>query len=157
MNRLFPVPLALLCLLAARPAAADPVTNPSSPAPAPAPSLVGNWVYFEKVYNGQELPDPPSATLRMHFDFTAAGESSLYWWHEGDTDHCAQKGKYHVDGQFLVNEITWVDPANTMDCSSDPDMQLGKDTRTPFYFRGAFLALKFNLNDDSLDMVWKKN
>ncbi len=121
-----------------------------------APSLVGKWTFYKKVFDGQEMPESPQASLRLHFDFSASGDSSLYWWHEGDTDHCAQKGRYHVEGQTLVDEITWVDPANTVDCSSDPDMQQGRTTRTPFYFRGDDLAIRFQINGDPLDMVWKR-
>jgi hypothetical protein len=128
----------------------------SPAAPAAQPTLVGHWVFFEKVYDGQEMPEPPTATLRMHFEFTAGGESRLYWWHEGDTDHCSRRGRYSVDGNTLVDEVTWVDPQNTRDCSDDPDMQPGRRTRTPFYFRGDNLAIRFQLDGSSLDMVWKK-
>ena len=127
-----------------------------SPLTVPPRSLVGQWTFVAKIFDGETMPEGPHATLRLHFDFSAVGESSLYWWHEGDHDHCAQKGRYHVEGQTLVNEITWVDPANTEDCSSDPDMQLGRTTRTPFYFLGENLAIRFQLNGDPLDMVWNK-
>jgi hypothetical protein len=119
-------------------------------------SLVGHWQFYKKVFQGQEMPEPPTATLHLHFEFTADGESSLYWWHESDGDHCARKGHYVVDGEVLRDEITWVDPKNTRDCSDDVDMQLGRKTSTPFFFSGPDLAIRFQLDGEPLDMVWKK-
>lgn len=136
--------LALLFSLAARAETAAP------------PNIVGTWLFYEKVYNGQVMPEPPSATLRLHFDFYPNGVSSLYWWHEGDKDHCTRRGRYSMDGSTLVEEVTWVDPGNTPECADDPDMQMGRKTRTPISFRGADLAIRFQLNGDALDMVFKR-
>jgi hypothetical protein len=120
------------------------------------PVIVGHWLFYMKVYQGQEMPEPPQASLQMHFDFTAAGESTLSWRHTVDTDHCLRKAIYRIVGSVLEEEVVWLDPENTMDCSSDPDMQLGKKSRTPFYFRGNDLAIQFQINGEPLDMVWKR-
>lgn len=116
----------------------------------------GHWFFYKKIYQNQEIPEPPGATLRMHFEFSAKGESTLYWWHEGEKDLCRRKGIYSVEEDQIVDEVTWVDPKNSYHCVQDPDMQLGRRTRTPFYFRGGDLAIRFHLGDESLDLVWKK-
>jgi hypothetical protein len=138
------IPFTLLVLLGMPSHAAD------------IPSIVGNWLYYKKVYQGQEIPEGPSATLRLHFDFTGDGQSHLYWWHEGDSDHCSRTGKYHIDGTNLVEDNLVIDPANTQDCSSDPDMQAKPSATTPISFRGDDLVIQFHLNSDPLDFVWKK-
>lgn len=120
------------------------------------PGLVGRWQFYKKVYQGIEMPEGPGATLRMHYEFSAAGESYLYWRHEGDTDYCGRKGRYFTEEGFLVEEVVWVDPENTYGCSRDPDMQLGRRTRTPYYFRDGDFALRFSLGDEGLDLLWRR-
>lgn len=137
--------LALLLLAVSLPSAA-----------AAEPSLRGRWLFYKKVYGGVEMPEGPGATLRMEFEFLPSGESRLSWRHEGENDHCARQGRYEVQGDHLVEEVVWVDPANTYGCSSDPDMQLGRRTRTPFHFVGPDLAIRFFLGDQPLDMIWAK-
>lgn len=122
----------------------------------PAPGIAGHWQFYMKIYQGIEMPESPSATLRLHFEFSQDGVSRLYWWHEGDSDHCRREGRYRVEGSTLVDEVTWVDPENTFGCGSDPDMQLGRVTRTPFSFRADDLVLDFHLGDEPLYMVWKR-
>lgn len=119
-------------------------------------SLVGRWGYFMKVYEGVEMPEGPDATLRLRFEFTADGESHLYWWHVGEGDHCARRGRYRVENDVLVDEIVWVDPKNNYACAQDPDMQLGRVTRTPISFDRGNLVTHLHLGDDDLLYVWKR-
>lgn len=128
----------------------------ASPLAKAEPTLVGDWFFYNKYYAGQEMPEPPTATLRMYFHFSAKGESYLHWHHEGEGDHCARRGEYRIDGEYLVEKTTWVDPENTLSCAEDPDMQLGRVTRTHFYFRGDDLAIRFHLAGDPLDLLWKR-
>lgn len=123
---------------------------------AQAQPIEGHWFFHKKIYQGQEMPEPPSATLRMHFVFSPPGESTLSWWHEGEEDHCARKAVYSVEGNLLLEEVIWVDPENSSFCAEDPDMQLGKKSRTPFYFYGNDLAIRFYLGDEPLDLIWRK-
>lgn len=121
-----------------------------------SPAVVGRWRFHKKIYQGTEIPEAPGATLRMFFEFDGAGESHLYWRHEGEKDHCSRKGRYHVEAGHIVEEVVWVDPENTFACGQDPDMQLGRKTRTPYYFHGKDLALRFHLGDEPLDLIWRK-
>ncbi len=92
----------------------------------------------------------------MHYEFSASGESSLYWWHEGEGDFCRRKGTYRLEEGQIVDEVKWLDPKNTSRCGDDLDMRLGRLTRTPYIFYGPDLAIRFHLGDETLDMVWKK-
>jgi hypothetical protein len=120
------------------------------------PSLVGHWQFYKKIYQGQEMPEGPSATLRLHFDFDKDGVSHLYWWHVGEGDHCYREGRYRLTGNILSEEVTWVSPANTYGCSDDPDMKLGRKTNSPVRFVGNEFVTTFHLGDEPLDLVWKK-
>jgi hypothetical protein len=119
-------------------------------------SIVGHWLYFMKIYQGREIPEGPEATLRLHFEFSADGKSRLYWFHEGDRDHCERRGHYTVENSELVDTVDWVDPANTYGCNQDPDMQDGKLTRTPIGFRNGNLVMQLQLGEEQLFYVWKK-
>lgn len=123
---------------------------------AEEPALPGHWQFYKKIFRGTEMPEPPSANLRMHFEFTEQGDSRLWWWHEGESDHCQRKGRWKLEENLLVDEVAWVDPENTPECAKDPDMQLGKVNRTPYKFRGPDLSLELHLGDEPLEMVWKR-
>lgn len=117
---------------------------------------VGKWLFYKKIYRGMEMPEPPEATLRLHFEFAEDGSSRLYWWHEGEGDRCERAGRYTLDGNVIVEEATWVNPKNHPDCARDPDMQTGKVTRTPYEIRGGDLWLTLPFSDESLIYVWRK-
>ncbi len=118
--------------------------------------IVGRWAYFMKIYKGQEMPEPPEATLRLRFEFLADGQSHLYWWNEGQGNHCERRGHYRVTGNILEDHVEWVDPNNSFSCSDDPDMENGKVTKTPFAFRNGNLVIRLQLGEEELFYVWKK-
>ncbi len=118
--------------------------------------LVGHWHFYKKIYKGMEMPEPPEATLRLEFEFTADGMNHLYWTHQGDTDICERRGNYFVKDDYLVDEIVWVNPKNSSDCAKDPDMQRGKRTITPISIKNKDLYLYMMLGDDPLIYIWKK-
>ncbi len=130
-------------------------TFASASEPAPQ-EIVGHWFFYKKVFRGSEMPEPPEATLRLHFEFYADGTNKLYWWHEGENDLCTRWGKYQWDGKDLVDEITKVDPKNHPSCSRDPDMQLGKISRTPVWIENGDMKLLLHIGDDDLIYVWKR-
>ena len=118
--------------------------------------IVGRWLFYKKVYDGVEFPEGPGATLRMEFEFLPNGESLLSWRRQGEKGYCARKGRYHTEGGHLVEEVIWVDPQNAYGCADDPDMQLGRRTRTEYFFSGADLGIRFYLGEEPLDLIWKK-
>ncbi len=119
-------------------------------------SIVGRWAYFMKIYKGQEMPEGPGATLRLRYEFLPNGQSRLYWWHEGQNEHCERRGYYRVENGHLIDRVYWVDPNNSYGCSRDPDMQNGRETRTPFTFRNGNWVLRLALGEEELLYVWKK-
>lgn len=120
------------------------------------PSIIGHWLYYKKIYEGVEYPEGPNATLRLHFIFFENGESHLYWWHEGLDDHCSRKAKFKVVEDKIEEEIIWVDPNNTADCSYDPDMQMGKKAKIPYFFYGEDFVIRFHIGAEPLDYIWKR-
>ena len=119
--------------------------------------IVGHWFYYKKIYKGTEMPEPPEATLRLHFEFYADGTDKLYWTHVGETDHCIRKGKYKFEKNELVDDVVWVDPDNSAECGRDPDMQQGKTTRTPISFHeNGDMWFHLFLGGDDLMYVWKR-
>lgn len=118
--------------------------------------LLGHWFFYKKIYQGAEMPGPPGATLRLHFEFLPDGASRLYWWHEGEGDRCAREGRYFVENGVIIEEATWVDPGNHPNCSRDPDMREGKTSRIPFRLVGGDLHLHLPLAGESLIYVWRK-
>lgn len=120
------------------------------------PWIVGNWAYFMKIFQNVEMPLNPTSPNHLHFDFSANGESHLYWWNTELETHCERRGKYTLDGEYLVDTVTWVDPKNSIDCGSDPDMQLGKTARTHVFEKNSNLYVELNLGNEPLYYVWKR-
>lgn len=120
------------------------------------PSPVGHWFYVMKIYRGHEMPEPPEASLRLHYEFRADGSSRLYWWHEGEADLCEREGRYRIEDGFIVEQALKVNPRNHPSCSRDPDMQEGRITRTRYELINGRLHLHLPLADEFLIYVWKK-
>lgn len=120
------------------------------------PWIVGNWEYFMKVYQNVEMPKSPNDPNYLKFDFTLEGQSRLYWGNTELKTHCNRLGEYKLEGELLVDKVTWVDPENTFGCGNDPDMQLGKVTRTAVFQKNGFFYLVLNLGNEPLYYVWKK-
>jgi len=119
-------------------------------------TIIGQWFYIAKIYQGIEIPEHPESTLRLHFDFSVDGQSRLYWWHQNEGDFCERIGKYRIEAGNLVDEVTWINPKNSPGCGLDPDMQLGRVTTTAISFRGSELLLHLYIGNEPLIYVWKK-
>lgn len=117
---------------------------------------VGRWAYFMKVYRGQDMPEGPEDTLRLRYELTAEGKSHLYWWHEGEHDHCHRRGSYTIEEEKIHDQTEWVDPENTPECAKDPDMQENRLTKTPFSFRDGNLMLHLQLGEEEIFYVWRR-
>lgn len=118
--------------------------------------ISGEWEFYKKIYMGEEMPHSPDDPMHLQFAYTNSGESRIWWWNDFVEDHCNRKGVYEIDGNFIVDKVIWVDPTNSVSCSSDPDMQLGKITKTPFELKNGDLYLEFNLSDEKLYYVLRK-
>jgi hypothetical protein len=119
--------------------------------------LIGKWFYYKKIYGEIEMPEPPEATLRLYFEFSANGEERLYWWYEGQNVFCERKSVWEMRDSILYDRVTWVNPRNSNECGRDPDMQLGRETVSPLSFSDSGdLLLHMSLGDEPLIYVWKK-
>lgn len=122
-----------------------------------ADELAGTWFYYEKIYDGNIIPEPADADLRLYFEFDGKGNDHLYWGYTDDpTQFCSRKGNYTWDGKTLQDHIIWVDPNNGGNCGRDPDMQLGRTSIAPLVLANGDLQLTVDLGDDTLIYVWKK-
>lgn len=117
--------------------------------------LVGNWLFYKVIYQGAERP-PFNPDLIITFDFHPDGTDRLFWTRRGEHFYCERFGTYDYDGQWLTDEITWVNPKNGPGCNSDPDMQQGRRTSTRLELKQGELFLYFPVGDDLLIYVWKK-
>ena len=48
--------------------------------------------------------------------------------------------------QYLKQKVTWLNPANHVECSKDPDMRLGLETESRFLIQNEELHFFFDLN-----------
>ena len=118
--------------------------------------LVGHWRFYMKIYDGREMPEPPNATLDLNFIFHGDGTNRLYWEHTGEDDLCDRKGVYDVQGDILIDRVTWVNPDNARGCERDPDMQLGREAQSRFDIVDGDFHLHMHLGDLPLTYVWEK-
>ncbi|MCX7675700.1 MAG: hypothetical protein N2Z70_07720, partial [Bdellovibrionaceae bacterium] len=118
--------------------------------------IYGSWQWSHLLYNGQELPRP-NPKLRIQFDFNAGGTSRLYWEREGQTGFCERLAQFSIQGDTLVEMITWVNPNNAAECARDPDMQAGRMSRTPFTFDAqGRLMIRVYVADWDVWYVWER-
>ena len=118
-------------------------------------AIVGQWHFYKMVYQGKEMP-PRDPNLYLEFDFSEAGESHLFWKTQDKSTFCERRGSYYYDEPWLMDEIQWVNPNNTDDCATDPDMQMGHTTWTKAWMENGEFRLQFKVGDDDLVYVWKK-
>lgn len=118
----------------------------------------GEWKFVELIYQGQRLP-LPNPSLNMRWTFFPNGVSRLYW-DRGTTGFCERWAYFKIEPQnegpdLLYEKVFNVNPRNEMSCAQDPDMQLHKETRTPFDLQGSEMHLHFPLGDEQLTYVLK--
>lgn len=118
--------------------------------------VYGSWFYVAKIIDGTRVPEPESATLRLFFEYFPNQGSRLYWYHLGENDWCERRGNYVTRAGHIYDEVTWVNPNNSRQCASDPDMQHGRYTRTRYEIVDGELHLFFQVGEIQLIMVWQK-
>lgn len=133
-----------------------PTHSPAEQGEIENPELVGLWFYTAKILDGTRVPEPPTATLRLFFEFFENSDSRLYWYHVDEDDWCERRGRFSSDLEFINDHVVWLNPHNSRQCSRDPDMQLGRHTRTRYAIVDGELQLFFQVGDVQLIMVWRK-
>lgn len=108
-------------------------------------TIIGTWRYAGFRYDDKQYPNP-NPDLELLFTFREDGVSRLYWHRKNETGFCERLADYRLDGEMLWQKNTWVNPANDHSCSSDPDMQPGRETTTPVRLSQNELAFVLELN-----------
>lgn len=112
-----------------------------------AQALLGTWKYDHFIYDGIHYP-PSNPNMELLFQFTKEGISVLKWSYKDDGSFCERGAVYQVqEGRWLYQKNVWTNPNNHVSCSSDPDMQLGRESRTLFRVQDRHLYLELELAD----------
>ncbi|MGZ5279007.1 MAG: lipocalin family protein [Pseudobdellovibrionaceae bacterium] len=119
------------------------------------PTLIGEWRLVSMIYQGKDLP-LPNPELNLRWTFFPNGSERLYW-DRGTVDFCERFGHYQVLDGILVETSFALNPKNALDCAQDPDMQIGKVTRTRIQIRTQELWLYFGLGDEELIYVLRQD
>lgn len=117
--------------------------------------LWGRWRYTGYIYQGQ-FQESPNPDLEMTFDFYQDGTDLLHWHRRGERGFCERRGRYQFDGEYLIDEVYWVNPLNRRDCSSDPDMRSGLRQITPARSEHDHLFVDLPLGDETVVYVWER-
>jgi hypothetical protein len=117
--------------------------------------IVGEWEFYKVFFQGEYRP-PFSEQLKIFFTFTEDGESRLYYYRTNEDGFCERKGRYFVQGNLLVDKVTWVNRENNIGCGQDPDMRLGQETRTEIALKDGDIYLYLSLKGEPLVYVWRK-
>jgi hypothetical protein len=114
-------------------------------------SLIGEWKLQRMVHQGQPIP-LPNPDLNLRFTFSTGGIERLYW-DRGGSEFCERFAHYQLENSFLQQEVYAINPANAAECAKDPDMQMGKKTKTKMKLSGKELYLYFQLGEEELIYV----
>ncbi len=117
-------------------------------------NIVGSWKFVSFLYQGQMHP-PLESNLNLIFQFSANGQESLSWTRTGEPGFCQAGATYQIIHNQLHTKITSINPQNNYDCSSDPDMQLGKESITPVELRSGQLFLNIGLSGEDLFYIFE--
>ena len=118
-------------------------------------SLVGGWEFAEIEIDGHRRPalDPD---FKMIYEFKESGDSRLQWRNDRLKGFCEREGKYLLQDNYLVDEVVWLNPKNTLSCANDPDMQLNLRSVTPIELSEQKLKLHLMLGDKPVIYHWEK-
>lgn len=149
-NRIFLLGLLLLNLLFV-----DLATSSRAFAQTPQNELLGTWLFHKYKYRGKELP-APNPDLQMFFSFLPDGTNQLMYYRTGQEGFCERKATFNWDGQVIRQKTYWVNEKNAIECSSDPDMQPGREANNRLYILDDQLNLEMPLSDDVITFIWKR-
>jgi hypothetical protein len=116
-------------------------------------NISGIWKYVGYSYQGVQQPLPNPA-LDLRFNFEKKQTSYLQWYYENEKGICQRQAYYEVQaGNWLYQRVTWVNPNNHISCAKDPDMQLGKESFTPFRIENDQLLFELELNGSPFTFI----
>ncbi|MFN3698460.1 MAG: hypothetical protein ACK4VO_13575 [Pseudobdellovibrio sp.] len=115
-------------------------------------SLIGRWSYVGFHYQGNYF-QKPNPDLHVTFEFEQNNKVKLSWVRDDDGSHCTRIADYSIIDSVIHQTVVWVDPENSFGCSSDPDMVLGKTSKTTYSVSENVLNLYLSLNGEELVYV----
>lgn len=116
--------------------------------------LIGNWHFIGYIYQGNFRP-PLNPNLNIIFRFESDGTDYLFWNRQAENGFCERRGQFSVENGALNDEVLWTNPNNFVDCSQDPDMQIGKKTSTPIVLVNGQIQLNLGLAGDPFFYVFE--
>lgn len=117
--------------------------------------LLGKWKFIGFIY--QNVLHPPiTPNLLLTFQFEEDGTSTLYWERTGEPGFCERKGKYSLEHNQLIDEVTWLNPKNAPDCGQDPDMRIGKKSINAYSQQDGHFHLEIGLAGEPLTYVFER-
>jgi hypothetical protein len=118
--------------------------------------IVGSWQYYKYIYKGNTF-FPRDTETKLFYDFSENGQSALVWKNDVDNIYCERRGLYFLNDGKIHDEVVWLSPKNTRDCSRDPDMRLGNKSVTNYRINSeSDLEIDIAVADEFLAYVFKK-
>lgn len=126
-----------------------------------ASPLVGHWTFVESRVDPPKqqadlLVPPQQDGIQLSFDFYDDGTNFLTWFKPAEKETCQRRGIYVDQGTHIVEIITWAHPDNAATCSQDPDMQMGRELRTPYEIKEGRLETKLHVGEQFIVYIWEK-
>jgi hypothetical protein len=121
----------------------------------PVEAIYGNWQFHRYIHNGVQNPIP-NPQLVLQYEFLLDGTNRLFWIRKNETGFCERKARFEYDGQFIDQEVTWVNPENARECRQDVDMQLGNINRARLERKEEFLHLHVPFSGDEFIYVFRR-
>ncbi len=118
------------------------------------PWIFGNWKFIGFFYQNQ-FKAPLNPNLNIIFHFESDGTDYLYWNRTGEPGFCERKGHFSISGTNYNDEVLWTNPHNAIDCSQDPDMQVGKKTSTEIELIDGKIRLNLGLGDEPFYYIFE--
>lgn len=119
-----------------------------------AGTIFGEWKFEELIYNTQRMERSDPA-LNLRWTFFANGTERLYW-DRGNEDFCERFSHFKYTQNTLQTKVFSLNPLNSLNCSSDPDMQLGVTSETVLEIKNNELWLYVSVGEEKLIYVLKK-
>jgi len=117
--------------------------------------LWGNWQFHRYILKG-ETHSIPNPQLVLQYEFFADGTNRLFWTRKNEPGFCERQALYLYQDELIHQEVVWVNPENSIECSKDMDMQLGQKNTTRLKRVGEFLHLHIPFSGEDFIYVLKR-